>query len=79
VLADEALAGFRRTLGEAHADTLAAVRVRGRALAAQGDLAGAAAVLRAPLDRLRATNAVEARKLARELAAVLRAQGDGDT
>jgi hypothetical protein len=50
--------------------------VRGRALAAQGDLAGAAALLRAPLDRLRATNAVEARKLARELAAVLRAQGD---
>jgi hypothetical protein len=41
VLADEALVGLRRNLGEAHSHTLAALRVRGRVLAAQADLAGA--------------------------------------
>ena len=52
--------------------------MRGRVLAAQGDLAGAAAACRASLDGLRATgkDGDEARKSARELAAVLRAQGD---
>jgi hypothetical protein len=37
---------------------------------------GATAALRASLDGFRAQNAVEARKSARELAVVLRAQGD---
>jgi tetratricopeptide (TPR) repeat protein len=72
----EALAGFHGTLGEAHLDTLKELRVHGRVLAAQGDLAGATAALRASLDGFRAQNAVEARRSARELAAVLRALGD---
>ncbi len=82
LLADEAFAGLRRNLGEAHASPLIALRVRGRVLAAQGGLAGAAAACRASrrasLDGLRATgdDDDEARKSARELAAVLRAQGD---
>jgi len=50
--------------------------VHGRVLAAQGDLTGATAALHASLDGLRAFNAVEARESARELASVLRAQGD---
>ena len=53
--------------------------MRGRVLAAQSDIAGAAAACRAWLYGLRAAGedaAGEARKSARELAAVLRAQGD---
>jgi hypothetical protein len=52
--------------------------VRGRVLAAQGDLAGAAAACRASLDGLRAAGyyADEVTKSARELATGLRAQGD---
>ena len=79
LLADEMLAGLRRNFyWEGHSMPLIALRVRGRVLAAQGDLAGAAAVLRASFDGLRATGKddYEARKSARELAAVLRAQGD---
>jgi tetratricopeptide (TPR) repeat protein len=72
----EALAGLRRTLGEAHLYALQALRVHGRVLSAQGDLAGATAALRASLDGFRAQNAVESRRSALELAAVLRAQGD---
>lgn len=73
----EALAGSRSLLGEKHAGTLKALRVRGRVLAAHGDLAGAADACRASLDGLRITNTVEARRSARELAAVLSAQGGG--
>ena len=78
LLAEEALAGLRRNLGEAHASSLIALHVNGRVLAAQGELAGAATAFRASLEGLRATGEDdgEARKSARELAAVLRAQGD---
>jgi len=78
LLADEALAGLRRRNGEAPMSSLNAMRVRGRVLAAQGNLAGAAAAIRAALDGLRATGEgdEEARKSARELAVVLRAKGD---
>ena len=47
LLADEALAGLRRNLGESHLTTLVALRIRGRVHAAQGDFAGAAAAFRA--------------------------------
>ena len=78
LFANEALAGLRRKLGKGHALTLISLRMRGRVLAAQGDLPGAAAALRASLDGLRATGEddSEARESARELAAVLRSQGD---
>ncbi len=79
-LANEALAGLRRNLGEAHASTLVALRVRGRVLTAQGDLAGAADALRASLDGFKIAAvgdaAEQAAKSARELAAVLHAQGN---
>ncbi len=79
LLVDESLVGLRRNLGEAHASPLIAMRVRGRVLAAQGDLAGADAAFRASLDGLRALGkdvVDEVAKSARELAAVLRAKGD---
>ena len=58
-------------------NTLKALRVHGRVLAAQGDNVGAAEALHASLAGLRAIgNGAEARKSARELAAVLRALGD---
>ena len=77
-LSTQALAGLRRNLGEAHASPLIALRVHGRILAAQGDLAGAADALRASLAGLCSTGEDddEARKSARELAVVLRALGD---
>ena len=50
--------------------------MRGRVLAAQGDLAGAEADLHASLEGLRAITVVEARKSAQERARVLRLRGD---
>jgi hypothetical protein len=80
-LAEEALAGLRTALGEAHASPLTALRVRGSVRAAQGDLCGAEADLRASLEGLRLLESslmdkLEIGKSARELARVLRLRGD---
>ena len=83
-LAERALEGLRRVLSATHASTFIALRVRGRALAACGEVAAAVADLRASLAGLRrrwvvaavSDGAEQAKKSQRALAAALRALGD---
>jgi tetratricopeptide (TPR) repeat protein len=80
LLAEEAFEGLLSSLGEAHLSTLIALRVRGRARAAQGDLASAVTDLRASLDGLQRGNyATEAHKSALELDRILKTLPGADS
>jgi hypothetical protein len=75
-LAERALSGLRAQLGEDAKETLLALQVHGRALAAKGELDGAAEALRTALNGLMQLNGESAMALrcARELEVVLHAQ-----